>query len=222
MSGYSGMGGYGSGGGMWGWGGMGDWGGMGNGWPAMTNWWSGMNTWGPAMANWCWDYTNMWRSSSGYTGNMSNWWGSIGGNSYHTMPLPGSVSPVPIINGLVVMDQNLTPVLSADLADPDSYGYSARCVFTNAGIIPGAQGALQVSATQRSTHLAASATGLAPNTMYSMTFNGAAVTPVATDARGRLKIRGLPNGVTSMRGIGSVSIQDRNSNTILSVTLPPR
>ena len=34
-------------------------------------------------------------------------------------------------------------------------------------------------------------------------------------------IRKLPNGVTSMRGIGSISIQDRNYTPILITALPP-
>jgi hypothetical protein len=31
----------------------------------------------------------------------------------------------------------------------------------------------------------------------------------------------LPIGVTTMRGIGSISILDRNYSTVLSATLPP-
>lgn len=227
MGGYGGMGGMGGyggtnsyGGDMGGWGGMG-WGGMGDGWPAMTNWWSGTSNWWPMMAVWCWDYTNMWSYGSGYSGNMTNWWGSLGRSSYHMMPLPPAIGQVPVINALVVMDQDLQSVLTADLASPDSFGYQVRCDFTNHGVVPGAKATLQASATQRSTHFALSATGLAPSTTYFMDINGANVSPVATDAHGRLRMRGMPNGMIGLRGIGNISILDRNYNTVLSTTLPP-
>lgn len=202
-------------------GGAGTPGATGCGWPAMTDWWSGMGNWSSAMTNWCWDYTNMWSSGYGYGSVSSNWWGSLGRSAYHMMPMPGSLDRVPAINGLVVMDQNLQPVLSADLANPQTFGYQARYRFTNRGIVPGATATLQASATQRLTHFMISATGLAPRSIYYLSVNDSSVTPVATDARGRLSMRQLPSGVTSMRGLGRISILDRNHNTVLSATLPP-
>jgi hypothetical protein len=62
---------------------------------------------------------------------------------------------------------------------------------------------------------------LAPNTTYFMAINDANITAVATDAHGRLRVRHLPIGITTMRGIGSISILDRNYSTVLSATLPP-
>jgi hypothetical protein len=223
MGGYGGgMGGYGGGmggyGGGMGWGG--DWG-WGSGWPAMTNWWSGMSGWWPMMANWCWNYTNMWNMGAQYGGFSTNWWGSLARGGNHMMPWPYSLSAAPAINGLVVTDANLQPVLSVDLANPDSFGYRVRCDFDNQGIIAGAAATLQANATQRSTHFALSATGLAPSTTYFMAINDANLTTVATDAHGRLRMNHLPSGVASMRGIGRISLLDRNHNAVLSADLPP-
>ncbi len=206
---------------MGGSGGMGGMAGMDDGWPAMANWWSQMTNWWPTMGTWCWDYTNMWNAEPAGGGASSNWWGSLGRGSRHMMPLPSTIDAVPVINGLVVMDEHLQPVLSADLANPASFAYQTRCDLINQAIVPGAKGTLRASATQRSTHFALSATGLAPNTTYFMAINHSSVTPVATDRHGRLQIRKLPDGITSMRGIGHISIQDHDSNLVLSTTLPP-
>ncbi len=208
-------------GGSSGW--MGGWsmGWMGSGWPAMTNWWSGMSNWWPIMSNWCWGYTNMWNAGMVVGSGSTNWWGSLSRGAYHRMPLPPSANPVPAINGLVVMDENLQPVLSADLANPDTFTYQVRCELTNPGIVPGARAILNANATQRTAHFGLSATGLVPSSTYYMEFNGANVVLVASDRHGRLHIHSLPNGVTNMRGIGSVSILDKNYNAVLSTSLPP-
>ncbi len=203
-------------------GGSGGMGGMDDGWPAMTNWSSGMLNWSPMMSTWCWDYTNMWNGATGTGGVSSHWWGSLQRGGHHMVPLPSSIDTVPAINGLVVMDENLQPVLVCDLANPVSFTYQTRCELTNQGVVPGAKATLSANATQRSAHFALSATGLAPSTTYFMVINESNVTPVATDRRGRLRIRKLPDGVTSLRGIGRVSIQDHTYHTILSTSLPPK
>jgi hypothetical protein len=207
-------------GGMGGSGGMGG-GMMGSGWPAMTNWWSGMGNLWSDMANWCWDYTNMWNARMRSGDLSATWWGSLNRGGSHMMPLPASLDQVPAINGLVLMDQNLQPVLTADLANPNTFTYSARSALTNHGTVPGAMGTLQLSATQRSTHFAMSATGPARSTGYFMAVNDSHITPLATDAYGQVRVRQLPAGVTSMRGISSISILDRNYDPVLSATLPP-
>ena len=180
-----------------------------------------MSNWSSAMASWCWGYTNMWNVGAQNGNASTNWWGSLGRGAVHLMPMPASINPVPAINGLVVMDDNQQPVLFADLANPDSFGYRVQSDFTNRGTIPGAKATLRASATKRSTHFALSATGLVPNKAYFMAINGANITPVTTDANGRLRMTRLPSGVMTMRGIGSISIMDRNYNPVLSATLPP-
>ena len=206
---------------MGGMGGMDDMDEMVDGWPAMTNWMSGMSNWWSTMANWCWDYTNMWDAGAQPGGASPNWWANLSRGAYHQMPMPVAAGRVPALNGLVVMDQDLQPVLSADVANPDTFGYRLRCSFTNQGVIPGAQATLQASATARATHFTMTASGLAPSTTYYMDINGSNVTPVATNRRGRLQVRQLPGGVTSLRGIGNVSIEDNHRNTILSAALSP-
>jgi Bacterial Ig domain len=186
------------------------------GWPASSNWWASMTNWSSMMESWGWDYTNAWSS-----GGLSNgWWCSVSRGSSHTMPLPPSINPVPMINGLVIVDEHLQPVLTADLATPDTYGYVARCELTNHGILPGARCTLQVSATERTTRFMLNANGLPPSTMFYMNIDSN-LTLVGSDGRGRLQVRSLPTGVSSVRGIGSVSIEDAQFNTVLSATLPP-
>ena len=155
-------------------------------------------------------------------GASTNWWGNLSRGAYHMMPLPPSVNPVPVINGLVVMDDNLQPLLSADLANPGTFTYQVRCGLTNLGIVPGARATLNATATQRTGHFAISATGLAPSTTYFIDINQANVSVAATDRHGKLQMRTLPTGVTNLRGIGTVSILDRNHQTVLSASLPPR
>ena len=57
-----------------------------------------------------------------YGRNVTNWWGSLGRSACHLMPMPSAIGQIPFINGPVVTDQNLQPVLTADLASPDSFG----------------------------------------------------------------------------------------------------
>jgi hypothetical protein len=200
-------------------GGMGSGDGWGCGWPAMTNWWSATTTnWWPVMDGWCWSYTNLWTPGSQYRGD---WWCHFGRSANHRMPFPDSLNSVPTINGLLITDANLQPVLTADLANPQSFTYNTRCAFRNQGFVTNAAATLRASATQRSTHFALSATGLTPGTTYFVEINGANATPVATDRYGRLNIPALPGGMTSMRGISSISILDRSYNSILRATLPP-
>ncbi len=208
-------------GGMGGGPGMGGFGGMGNGWPAMSDWRSSMNNWWSEMASWCWEYTNFWNPGVQYSAVSTDWWGSLGRGASHVMPMPASISGVLAINGLVVLDVNLMPVMSADLSSPDSFGYQTRLDFTNQGVVPGASAVLQANATQHGSRFTLSAEGLAPSTTYFMDINGTNVTPAPTDAHGRLRVRELPNGATSMRGVGRISILDRNHTPVLSATLPP-
>lgn len=195
---------------------QGDLGDLCHGWPASSNWWSGLTNWWPVMASWCWDYTNDWNAAG-----SSNWWCSWRQGASYTLPLPPSVNPVPVLNGFVITDDHLQPVLTCDLATPDSFTYTVRCNFTNHGIVPDAKGSLQGSATKRATRFALSATGLAPGTTYYLDFDGANVSSVATDQHGRLQLRKLPTGVSSLRGVGKIFIEDRHYNVLLSATLPP-
>jgi hypothetical protein len=208
-------------GGSGGMGGMGGMGGTGGGWPAMTNWMAGMVDWWHFMSEWCWSYTNMWNGGSDFDDYTTNWWGSLGRGASHMMPMPGTVNMLTELNGLVIMNADLQPVLTADLANPTSFGYQVHCALKNQGILPGAAATLRASATKNATHFTLSASGLAPNMPYVMAINDTALATFTTDRRGRLQIRKLPNGVTSMRGIGSISIQDRNYTPILITALPP-
>ena len=216
MSGSGGLGGMGGTGGMSGSGGMG-----GSGWPAMTNWVAGTSNWWPAMAEWCWDYTNLLNGAAGEGGAFTNWWGSLGSSTNHLMPLPRSLRRVPAVNGLVILDENLNPVLATDLANSDSFWFQTQSAFTNRGIVPGAKATLEASATHRSSSFALTATGLAPKTSYTIAINGANVAAMKTDARGQLQLRQLPGGSTGMKNISSISILNSKNKVVLSATLPP-
>jgi hypothetical protein len=201
--------------------GMGGISGMGDAWPALNNWYSGTSNWVSDMADWCWDYTNLWNSAAQYGGVSTNWWGHLGSSASHMMPMPPTIDGVPAINGLVVMDGRLQTVLSADMANPDTFTYHTQHDLTNSGIITHAKGTVQVSATQHSVTFALSATGLAPRTTYFLALNGGAMTSCTADANGRLQIRRLPGGMNSIKGIGNVSILDRNHDVLLSAALGP-
>lgn len=214
---------------MGGMGGSGGWGGtpgmgwtdpMGMNWPAMANWWSGMGNWWPQMTNWCWGYMSGWNNGAGSAGGFSGWWGSRVHGSSHQMPLPDPIAPVPHVNGVVVMDDNLQVVLVSDLTSPSTLQFQARADFVNYGVVPNAKGRVQVSATQKATHFMMSATGLAPSTSYYWAMNGGAVTSIATDAHGRFQTRTL-FGSEGVMSIGGVWILDQHTNVVLSAAVSP-
>jgi len=216
----------GSSGGMWNTGGtagtqgMEGMGSMHSNWPAMTNWGAGMTNWWPQMTSWCRDYTNMWNGGTGSGGGASNWWGSRVHGDHHRVPLPDSIAPIPSINGLVVMDDQLQPVLSSDLASPNSFQYQARCDFINHGVLPSAKATVRVSATVKATHFWLSVSGLAPNSNYHCAMNDGSVTSITTDAHGGFRMRKVPGG-GSVMNLRSIWILDQNSSVVLSAALSP-
>ena len=218
--GMGGMGGTGGTNGVVGTQGMGWTGGMHMHWPAMADWYSGMANWWPQMTNWCWDYMNGWNGGAGSAGGFNGWWGSRVGGTSHRMPMPNAIAPVPAVNGLVVMDNNLQVVLASDLTSPSTLQYQAHCDFINHGVVAGAKARAVASATQKGTHFMLTATGLAPNTSYYWGADAGAATSFTTDAHGRFQTRTVPGG-SSVTGIGTIWILDQNSNVVLSAEVSP-
>ncbi len=140
------------------------------------------------------------------------------GNGGHPggLPLPDTLKPLSNVRALVVENVSTQAVLSADLTAPQSLQYLVRRSLTGTG----ASADLRIHATTRFVQFRLLASGLQTNAPYFLTLNETNLTSYVSDGQGKLRILGLPAVAPDILDLHDLALQDGNTNTVLSTTLP--
>jgi hypothetical protein len=135
-------------------------------------------------------------------------------------PLPNALNPLSDIRELVVQNTNAEEVLSADLTNPDSLQYLVKRAMNNDGVEPGAAASLRIHASQNFVQFRIRASGLAASNTYFLAINEDIAADFTSDAKGGLRIDGLPAGSPDILDIHELAILNGASNSVLSTSLP--
>jgi hypothetical protein len=138
------------------------------------------------------------------------------GGGRNALPLPTNAIPVSLIREVDIVNTNLQIVLSADLTMPDHLQYLIKRNLSTNGV----KALLTIEATARHTHFRLSATGLATNNDYLLSFNSEVVQTNTSGPRGRLDIHSLAETPPFILDVRSVALWDSSSNVVLQTTLP--
>jgi hypothetical protein len=131
--------------------------------------------------------------------------------------LPAVLNPLCAVRELHIFDSNTNKVLGAVLDSPDKGQYLVQRSMNNTGVIPAAAGSLRIKASPKSTQFRLQVTGLTPNTVYQLAFNGIVAQTNTSDASGQLTLTTLPQSAQNVLDIQTVSLNDNTgANAILN------
>ena len=143
---------------------------------------------------------------------------SQGNSGKNRMLLPAVLDPLCNIRELDVVNGGSVTVLRAILANPDHATYLVKRSMANTGFLPAAAGDFRLQANMQSTRFELSASGLTPNTDYSLTINGSIVHTYTSDKKGKLDIKKLPQGSPSVLNIQTLALTDGTGANIVLVS----
>jgi len=131
-------------------------------------------------------------------------------------PLPAALDPVSGILELTISDATAQAVLTADLTSPDKLEYLLKRDLSTGGI----KASLQIEANKHKAKVRLEASGLSPNSQYSLALNGSVAKTGTADEHGKLKIKTeLPHPLDIL-SLQSVDLLDSTAVVVLSTTLP--
>jgi len=142
--------------------------------------------------------------------------GNSGNSKKH---FPDALDPLCNIRELDIVDGNTNAVLSAVLADPDKGKYSVKNSMHSVGSLPGAKASLRIEANGNDTKFQLKASGLAPNTDYSLAFNGEMIQTYTSDNKGALTVNSLPVNAPGALEIQTVALIDLLSTNLVLITV---
>src|SRR5258705_2461369 len=104
----------------------------------------------------------------------------------HTrLPLPAALNPVSGIRELMILNTNEQTVLTADLTSPDKLEYLLKRDLSTGDI----KASLQIEAKEKKAKVRLEASGLSPNSDYSLALNGSVAQTGTTDEHGKLELK---------------------------------
>jgi hypothetical protein len=130
--------------------------------------------------------------------------------------LPAALNPVSNIHEVRILNGAGQAVLTADLTTPDKLEYLVKRDLSTGGV----KASLQIHANAHKGKLRLHASGLTPNSDYSLAMNGSVVQTETADAKGKLKIDtdlAVPVEILSLK---TVALMDSAGNVMLTTTLP--
>ena len=128
------------------------------------------------------------------------------------------LDPMCDIRELDIVNENMQTVLQADLSDPDRGHYVVKLSMNNTGLLPTANGYLQIKANQNSTGFRLQASGLTPNANYNLTINGIALQAFASDRSGKLNLTSLPTNSPALLDIQVVALTDVSGTNVILIS----
>ena len=120
--------------------------------------------------------------------------------------LPVALDPMCNVREMDIVNGNTNAVLTAVLSNPDKGQYRVKGYMHPVGFIPAATGSFQISANAKVTRFQLKASGLTPNTDYSLAFNGVLAQTYTSDKKGRLTVNSLPTNAPSVLEIQTVAL----------------
>jgi hypothetical protein len=133
---------------------------------------------------------------------------------------PAELDPLVDVLGLEVRDGADQVVLEADLSEPDKLHYLVKRKLTNDGVDADAAGWLFLKGSKDKSLFRMSAVNLDENADYTLAINGDELAILSSDAAGRLKTKGLPDGAPDARGIEEIELRNSDGASVLSADLP--
>jgi hypothetical protein len=133
---------------------------------------------------------------------------------------PAPLDPLVDVLALEVQNGLGETVLSTELGDPDRFQVLVKRRLDNEGVDPDAAGRLFLKGKPGKTLFRLSAGNLDANTDYALALNGVEIATAGTDDRGRLEIKGLPDGAPAALEILRVELLDGADQAVLGTDLP--
>jgi|GEM_PF-437113 len=140
---------------------------------------------------------------------------SKGNPSRNTLPLPTLLDPMCDIRELNLVDGNQSTVLRGNLTNPNQGSYQVNYGMNNPGFLRTARGGVVINAGPRYHSFLLAATGLIPNTTYSLMINGEIVKAKASDKKGGLSWVNLPLWVPPVLDIQEIALTDGSGNNVV-------
>jgi hypothetical protein len=135
--------------------------------------------------------------------------------------VPMALDPLVDVLALEIRNEGDEVVLEADLSDPDFLQYLVKRRLDNDGVDGDAAGGIMLKAGPGHANLRLSATGLDPNTDYTLVIDGAPLVTLSSDAAGRLKDkRDLPGGPADALDVELLELRNGADQSVLSTELP--
>lgn len=133
--------------------------------------------------------------------------------------LPAALDPMCNIRELDIVDGHTNAVLSAVLSNPDKGQYMVKNSMHNTGFLPAAAGDFRIQANAKITRFQLKASGLTPNTGYSLAFNGTMAQTYTSDKKGRLMVNRLPVNAPAALEIQTVALTDGPGTNLVLITV---
>ena len=108
------------------------------------------------------------------------------------------------------------PLQTADLTAPDKLEYVLKRDLSAGSI----EASLQIKGKANKAKVRLEASGLSPNTEYSLALNGTVAQTGTTDENGKLKISSELDNPLDILALQSVALLDGLGNVVVSTTLP--
>jgi hypothetical protein len=142
-----------------------------------------------------------------------------GNSSKNGTVLPDVLDLMCNIREMDIVNGETNAVLTAILSNPDKGQYMVKSSMHTVGFVPAAVGNFRLNANAKATKFQLKASGLTPNTDYSLAFNGAIAQTYTSDTKGSLTVNSLPTNAPSVLEIQMVALTDGPGTNLVLITV---